>query len=65
MRQVRIFVSCPGDWTQERARLDEALERFNRSELERNRILLRTSPGSTTSCRADTQGASSPECSLS
>src|SRR6187431_2425454 len=30
MRQVRIFVSSPGDCAQERALLDEAVERINK-----------------------------------
>ena len=42
MRQVRIFVSSPGDCAQERALLDEAVERINKSELDRSGILLRT-----------------------
>jgi hypothetical protein len=41
MRQVRIFVSSPGDCAQERALLDEAVERINRSGLDRNGIRLR------------------------
>jgi len=42
MRQVRIFVSSPGDCAQERALLDEAVERINKSEVDRSGILLRT-----------------------
>jgi formylglycine-generating enzyme required for sulfatase activity len=42
MRQVRIFVSSPGDCAQERALLDEAVERINKSEMDRSGILLRT-----------------------
>ena len=42
MRQVRIFVSSPGDCAQERALLDEAVERIDRSGIDRSSILLRT-----------------------
>jgi hypothetical protein len=42
MRQVRIFVSSPGDCAQERALLDEAVERINKSAIDRSGILLRT-----------------------
>jgi formylglycine-generating enzyme required for sulfatase activity len=39
MRHVRIFVSSPGDCAQERALLDEAVERINQSEVD---LFLRT-----------------------
>src|SRR5262245_8322536 len=42
MRQVRIFVSSPGDCAHERALLDEAVERINQSDMERSGIILRT-----------------------
>jgi formylglycine-generating enzyme required for sulfatase activity len=42
IRKIRIFVSSPGDCATERALLDEAVERINRSELDRSGILLRT-----------------------
>ena len=42
MRELRIFVSSPGDCAQERALLDEVVERINKSELDRSGILLRT-----------------------
>ena len=42
MQLLRIFVSSPGDCAQERALLDEVVERINTSDLNRSGILLRT-----------------------
>jgi hypothetical protein len=42
MQVLRVFVSSPGDRVEERAALDEVVERINRSELDRSGILLRT-----------------------
>ena len=42
LRQVRIFVSSPGDCAAERQILDEVVERINRSESDRTGIVLRT-----------------------
>jgi hypothetical protein len=52
IQQVRIFVSSSGDCAHERALLDEAFERINRSELDRSGILLRTFARSTMWSRA-------------
>ena len=42
IQELRIFVSSPGDCAQERAVLDEVVERINSRRLDRSGILLRT-----------------------